>query len=233
MFSLVGRRGLDALGAKRFLTGLPLVMHVLDVHKGLSSEARSAKSVSTEHLRSKPMRHLLAGLGSPAVEWDPAILHYDWDAYSKSSASFVNVEKSTMFSSYAILAEEYLHALLRFGYHFVVVDTVLCPEAEQNYIHFSFKGGGGDTEQRTYRVQLITHILEHFQYAIHRASDLVEASFDRCSQEDTAQNLHVLGIVLGKTVLLDMRLQDEAQVHALASTIIKRIHDLLTVQDRA
>mgnify|MGYP006281598899 FL=1 len=231
MFSLVGRRGLNTYGAKRLLSHLPLVMHVLDVSQGLASEAAASKTVTEEQLLSEPMKHLFAGLSSPVVDWDPAILHYDWDAFSKSSASFVNVEKSTLFSSYAILASDYLHALLRFGYHFAVVDTVLRTEAEQNYIHFSFKGGGGDDEQRSYRVELIKLILEHFLFSVTIASDLLEASFDRRGPAESAAALHVLGIVLGKTVLLDMRLKDEAHVVELSTSIISQIHDLLPVQE--
>jgi pyruvate,water dikinase len=232
MFSLVGRRGLNTYGAKRLVSQLPLVMHVLDVSHGLHPDARGSKTVAEDQISSQPMKYLFAGLSSPAVKWDPAILHYDWDAFSKSSASFVNVEKSTLFSSYAILASDYLHALLRFGYHFAVVDTVLRQEAEQNYIHFSFKGGGGDDEQRAFRVQLIEHILEHFQFTVHVASDLLEASFDRRGLTDTGAKLHILGIVLGKTVLLDMRLKDQAQVRELATSIVSEIHGLLPIQEQ-
>lgn len=231
MFSLVGRRGLNTYGAKRLNTRLPLVMHVLDVSQGLKADAKASKTVTEEQLQSEPMKHLFAGLSSPVVDWDPAILHYDWDAFSKSSASFVNVEKSTLFSSYAILASDYLHALLRFGYHFAVVDTILRPEAEQNYIHFSFKGGGGDDQQRSYRVQLIKHILEHFHFSVRIASDLLEAGFDRRGLTETAAKLHILGIVLGKTVLLDMRLKSEAHVQDLSTSIISDIHDFLPVQE--
>lgn len=229
MFSLVGRRGLDSYGAKRLLSGLPLVMYVLDVHKGISPEGRSGKTVDLAQIQSRPMQRLFDGLGSPGVEWSEQILHYDWDAYAKSSASFVDVEKSTLFSSYAILAQEYLHALLRFGYHFAVIDSVLCDRAEQNYIHFSFKGGGGNPEQRFLRIELIRLVLERFAYSVTTASDLLEAHFDRRSRAQTGINLSRLGVVLGKTVLLDMRLRDAQQVETVAEDIIEEIHDLFPI----
>ena len=231
MFSLVGTRGLDSYGAKRLISGLPLVMHVLDVHKGVSPEGKSGKEVHLKNIESQPMQRLFDGLGSPGVEWSEGILHYDWDAYAKSSASFVNVEKSTLFSSYAILDQEYLHALLRFGYHFAVIDSVICPRAEQNYIHFSFKGGGGNLEQRFWRVELIRIILEHFSFTVKTPSDLLEAYFDRHSSPHTGINLSRLGVVLGKTVLLDMRLQDPPHVQSVAEDIIEEIHDLFPVSE--
>ncbi|MFP3928585.1 MAG: PEP/pyruvate-binding domain-containing protein [Desulfobacteraceae bacterium] len=229
MFSLVGGRGLDRHGAKRLDSGLPLVLHVLDVNEGLAPEAASEKTVHLEQVRSRPMQRLFAGLRSPAVQWDESILHFDWNAYDKHSASFINVEKSTLFSSYAILGEEYLHALLRFGYHFAVVDSVQGAVTEHNYIHFSFKGGGGGREQRLWRVELIRAVLEHFGFSVKTAADLLEASFDRRASADTGANLSRLGVVLGKTVLLDMRLGDTDHVGALASALIKEAYDSFPV----
>jgi len=207
------------------------VMHVLDVHKGLSPDGKSGKEVRLEQIESQPMQQLFAGLGSPAVEWNQAVLHYDWDAFAKSSASFVNVEKSTLFSSYAILDQEYLHALLRFGYHFAVIDTVACPRAEQNYIHFSFKGGGGNPEQRLRRIELIRLVLERFLFRVKTTTDLLEASFDRRSVADTGISLSRLGVVLGKTVLLDMRLHDTQEVQSLAHDIFEETHALFPLPE--
>ncbi|MCF8035406.1 MAG: hypothetical protein K9K62_00910 [Desulfobacteraceae bacterium] len=231
MFSLVGRRGLDSYGAKRLISGIPLVMHVLDVHKGLAPDAGTMKTVRLEQVQSQPMQQLFAGLGSSAVQWDQDILHYDWDAYAKSSANFVNVEKSTLFSSYAIVDRQYLHALLRFGYHFAVLDALVSPQTEQNYIHFSFKGGGGNPEQRFFRIELIRTVLAHFRFSVSTTADMLEASFDRRSPADTGTNLGRLGIVLGKTVLLDMRLKEQKQVEPLAESIIQEVSDVFPVQE--
>ena len=231
MFSLVGRRGLDSYGAKRLVSGLPLVMHVLDVNQGLTLNNKTGKEIQLKNVRSRPMQALFDGLAAPAVKWDAAVLHYDWQAYAKSTADFVNVEKSTQFSSYAIMDEEYLHALLRFGYHFAVVDTIQSPAAEQNYIHFSFKGGGGNETQRFFRIQLIKTILERFLFNVQTTADLLEAAFDRRSEAETRSNLARLGIVLGKTVLLDMRLKNEEHVKSLAETFIKEVHDFFPVQE--
>jgi pyruvate,water dikinase len=231
MFSLVGRRGIDSYGAKRLNSGLPLVMHVLDVAQGLSSEGKSSKEINLKDVNSQPMQQLFKGLGSPAVKWDSAVLHYDWMAYAQSTANFINVEKSAQFSSYAIVDHEYLHALLRFGYHFAVVDAIQSPEPEQNYIHFSFKGGGGNEAQRFFRVQLIQTALAHFLFSVHTAADLLEASFDRRSSADTGRNLARLGIILGKTVLLDMRLKNEEHVQTTAETMIQEAYDFFPVQE--
>lgn len=233
MFSLVGRRGLNRFGAKRLESSLPLVMHVLDVGHGLVPGTRKNKVVGINQIQSLPMRSLWSGLSAPGVQWDPAIIHYDWDAYYKSNANFTNVEKSTQFSSYAILADDYVHALLRFGYHFAVVDAVACDTLEHNYVHFSFKGGGGQDVQRLYRLRIITTVLEKFHFRFRLTADMLEAWFDRRDREESLQNLKILGFVLGKTVLLDMRIDSEERVKELSTEFLGQIYDFLPVQTPA
>lgn len=230
MFSLVGRRGLTSYGAKRLESGIPLVIHVLDVHKGLALEGKSGKTVGLEHIRSRPMQQLFSGLSSPSVQWNKDILHFDWDSYDKASAAVLDAGKSILYSSYAILDKQYLHALLRLGYHFVVIDTLAGPREEQNYIHFSFKGGGGNQEQRFWRIGLVRNILSKLGFTAHITADLLEAYFDRRSVEDTEANLARLGVVIGMTTLLDMKLHDPSQVNSLTEQIAKEINDFLPFQ---
>ena len=230
MFSLVGRRGLNRFGAKRLDSGLPLVMHVLDVGSGLLPESRKAKAIGMDQIQSQPMLSLWDGLASPGVHWDPNILHYDWDAYFKSGTHFTAVEKSTQFSSYAIVAKDYVHAMLRFGYHFAVVDAVVCDAVEHNYLHFSFKGGGGKDVQRLYRLRVIARVLERFGFGLKLTADMLEAWYDRKGKEATSENLTILGFVMGKTVLLDMRIEDEAKIDEIAVRILDDIYDFLPVQ---
>mgnify|MGYP006274877903 CR=1 FL=1 len=230
MFTLVGRRGLNRFGAKRLQSNLPLVMHILDVGQGVVPASRRAKVVGLEHIQSEPMLSLWQGLSSPGVQWNPDILHYDWDAYFKSTSNFVDVEKSTQFSSYAIVAQDYVHAMLRFGYHFAVVDALVGELGEHNYLHFSFKGGGGNDQQRQYRLQIIAPILEQFDFSVDVRVDMLEARFDRRDLESTSRNLQVLGFVLGKTVLLDMRLDSKEKAGGTASAILDAINDFLPVQ---
>jgi len=232
MFSLVGSRGLDRYGAKRLDSGLPLVMHVLDVNKGLVAGVKSIKEIKLNQIQSKPMQRLFSGLSSRAVKWNEDILHFDWKEYDRNAASFVNISKSMLFSSYAILDRDYLHALLRFGYHFAVVDSVDGEIADHNYIQFSFKGGGGNQHQRFMRIELIREVLENFGFKVRTTGDLLEAFFERRTMRETGENLARLGIVLGKTVLLDMSLKDLPQVSALAQGIIQESYDIFPVQKK-
>lgn len=219
MFDLVGGRGLNQTAVKRLVSEVPLVMHVLDVEHGLHSGARARKEITPEDILNRPMRWLWAGLADPVVHWNPNVVHYDWDAYNKSQASFVNVEKSTMFSSYAVLGDDYLHGLFRFGFHFAVVDCVVGDVPEHNYLHVRFKGGGGLDDQRLYRLDLLRQLLAPNGFSVKTTGDLLEAVLQRQDKAPLRAALRYLGIVLGKTVQLDMRLHSEDDVAQLAAEI--------------
>jgi len=223
MFSLVGRRGLDRLGVKRLTSTLPLVMHVLDVNQGLSAKSLSQKEVSPDDFESRPMKALWQGLSDPDVKWDPSILHYDWEEYNRHEFVFINVEKSTLLGSYAVLARDYVHAQLRFGYHFAVVDVLLTENSEQNYLQFSFKGGGGHFDQRLLRLKIVSDTLEKYGFQCSLVGDFLKANFDRGDQQETEIRTYILGFVLGKTVLLDMRLSSPEQTRKWSYEIISEL----------
>ena len=219
MFDLIGGRGLNQTGVKRLVSDVPLVLHVLDVERGLQEEARKRKEITPEDIVNRPMRWLWAGLADPAVAWNPNVVHYDWDAYNKSQASFVNVEKSTMFSSYAVLGDDYLHGLFRFGFHFAVVDCVVGEVPEHNYLHVRFKGGGGLDEQRLHRLELLRQLLTGHGFSVKTTGDLLEGVLPRQEKHRLQMALHELGIILGKTVQLDMRLHSDQDVADLVEEI--------------
>jgi pyruvate,water dikinase len=223
MFTLVGKRGLNKYAVKRLDADIPLVMFVLDVQEGLIQGARGKKVVTPKDMTSRPMCAFWRGLSHPCVSWDPGILHYDWDAYGKSSVVFTNVEKSTLFSSYAVLARTYFHALIKFGYHFVVVDGLIGASAEANYLRMRFKGGGGLEEQRILRLQLLKGLLHRFGFQTKLTGDFIDAFFDRHEAKSTETRTAILGMILGKTVLLDFHLKNSEDVHSSINTLTNEI----------
>lgn len=223
MFSLVGRRGLNKYAVKRLIADIPLVMFVLDVENGLTNEAKLAKEVKPDQFVSRPMCALWRGLSHPCVAWDPDILHYDWDSYSRSTIDFINIEQSTLFSSYAVLAKNYFHALIKFGYHFVVLDGLIGPSVEANYLKMRFKGGGGLEEQRLFRLEVLKGLLRAFDFQVKKTSDFIDASFNRHEAGQTEDRTEILGMILGKTVLLDFHLRNVSDVQNCIKKVISEI----------
>jgi hypothetical protein len=54
-----------------------------------------------------------------------------------------------------ILSADYLNINVRFGYHFVVMDTLCRLSPRENYISFRFGGGGADLEGRLLRASFL------------------------------------------------------------------------------
>jgi pyruvate,water dikinase len=124
-------------------------------------------------------------------------------------------------SSYAILSQDYLNLNFRFGYHFVVVDTLCDPQNASNYVFLSFKGGGGISSKRQLRARFLADVLKHHEFAVDLKGDRVEAQLRRQTRTNTEDKLNLIGRLLGCTRLLDMVLEDEGMVKALVSEFLK------------
>jgi len=221
MFSLVGRSGRGLARARRLATELPLVMYILDLEGGLATQAREARTIEPQLITSEPMRACWAGLSHPDVVWRQGLLHVDWEELDRVSAGIVSL-KSARLASYAIISKEYLHLVLRFGYHFAVLDTLCSENPEANYIAFRFKGGGGNFEQRLWRVQLIEMVLTWAGFTVKTRGDLLDARFDRQEARHLLARLTLLGILQGKTCLLDISLDGEEQARSFAADFQER-----------
>jgi pyruvate,water dikinase len=217
MFSLVGRSGRGLSGARQLSSDLPISMYVLDLDGGISPEARSSKTVAPQDIISRPLRACWEGLTHPEVFWHKGLKFLDWQELDRISAGIMSL-KSAALASYAVISGEYLHLLLRFGYHFAVIDALCGDNPEANYIAFRFKGGGGDYQNRLLRVQLLQAMLEWAGFAVKSRGDLLDARFERHGADKILARLTILGFLQGKTQLLDMALTTAEQVNQLAAS---------------
>lgn len=220
MFSLVDRGGRGLGRSRRLETHLPLVMYVLDLGGGLLPEAGDKGPVDAGLLSCAPLRSLWSGLADERVEWDESQLHMDWETFDRISAGIFRKD-SKILASYSIIATEYMHLNIRFGYHFSIVDA-LCGELPgANYVKFRFKGGGAALEQRAHRLAFIRRVLELFGYEIQIKGDMLDASFMRMPADETSRALHALGLVLAVTRLMDMKLPDADAAHREADLFLR------------
>jgi pyruvate,water dikinase len=217
MFSLVGRGGRGLAQARQLATDLPLTMYILDLEGGIAPEAAEQKTIDPQFITSPLMRACWEGLTHPEVVWHKGLVYLDWEELDRVSAGILSL-KSALLASYAVVAREYLHLVLRFGYHFAVLDALCGGNPEANYIAFRFKGGGGNYENRLWRVELIKSILEWAGFTVKTRGDLLDARFDRRPADQILASLTLLGILQGKTQLLDMALTSAEQVREMADS---------------
>jgi pyruvate,water dikinase len=216
MFSLVGRSGRGLARARQLATDLPLTMYILDLEGGIAPEAAAEKTIEPQFITSPLLAACWAGLTHPEVAWHKGLVFLDWGEVDRISGGIFSL-KSALLASYAVVAREYLHLVLRFGYHFAVLDALCDEDPEANYIAFRFKGGGADYENRLRRVELIKAVLTWAGFAVKTRGDLLDARFERRPCAPTLARLTLLGILQGKTQLLDMALNRDSQVQEMVA----------------
>jgi len=214
MFSVIGSQGRGLGRTCRLTTDLPLVMYVLDLEEAGIPRSPHRRSIDLASISCEPMQAFWKGLGHPDVVWRKGLMHTDWEGFDRISAGVFSL-RSAALASYALFSKDYLHLHLRFGYHFAITDALCASNPDANYVAFRFKGGGGHLAGRLLRVQFIRMVLEWAGFAVNAHGDLLEARFDRHGAGNTLCRLTLLGLLQGKTLLMDMTLTHPDQVEEL------------------
>lgn len=220
MFSLVGNDARGLASAKKIKSHLPLTMYLLDLGGGVFESAATDKELRPDQIKSAPMWALWAGLAAEDAPWPEGPPITDDAAFDRTSAG-IFAGDSRHLASYAVVSDTYAHVMLRFGYHFTVVDALCGLDAQQNYVNFRFKGGGASFEQRLLRLACVRRVLLHFGFTIHASGDLLDASLTQVPEQVVQKRLAMLGYLLAATRMLDMRLDDEAEVDAWVETFVE------------
>jgi len=209
--------------ARRLRSDLPLSLYLLDLGGGLEPTAASGpgrvNDIAPEGIASLPMQALWQGLALSGESWQDTGLSCDWQEFDRISAGIFRKD-SRLLASYALLSADYLHLLVRFGYHFAVLDSLCGPRAEANYVAFRFKGGGGLPEQRRLRIGFINHVLTSSGFVVRVRGDMLDARLSRAEAGAVRRALILLGRLLVRTQRMDTGLADEGQAARLAEDFL-------------
>jgi pyruvate, water dikinase len=225
MFFMSDRKGGRKKGAKKLISKIPMLFYVLDVGGGVDYKRTSEKEVSMDAIISTPMKAVFSGLSHPDIHWSE-FTHFDWEEYDKivMSGGIISAE-SARFGSYAVLSSDYLNLNLRFGYHFVILDTICGNKADENHILFRFSGGGGDSYGKSLRAGFIGGVLEQLGFMVDIKGDLVDGQFKAGNQEEILEKLDMVGRLLGATRLMDMYLKDATRVQGFVDDFMNGRYD--------
>lgn len=205
--------------ARRLQTDLPLSLYLLDLGGGLAPEADVRAEVAAEAIASAPMQALWQGLALSGEVWEDAGFNCDWQEFDRISAGIFRKD-TRLLASLALLSADYLHLLVRFGYHFAVLDCLCGERFEANYLAFRFKGGGGLPEQRRLRIVFIARVLTASGFTVRVRGDMLEARLARVEAHGLRRTLTLLGRLLVRSRRLDLALTSEAQAEGLAEDFL-------------
>jgi len=233
MFYLNENRLRKIGGARKLEAGVPMVFYVLDVGGGFVDDLEDDNRVHFDEIRSTPLRSVLEGLRHPDIRWGE-FTHFDWASYDKAvMAGGIVKPEAAMFASHAVVSTEYANLNLKFGYHFVIIDSVCEASARDNYVMFRFSGGGADIAKRRLRADFLCGVLRRLGFEVDRKSDLVDARLQEIELQDCRHTLDMLGRLLGATRLLDMYLKDESMVESFIEDFMSGKYHFATVEDKS
>jgi pyruvate,water dikinase len=222
MFSLVGRGGRGLGGAKKLRTDVPMIMYVLNIEDGLFPTAAGKEEIGPDDFRSTPMWALWFGLSAARELWAHMPPAADWNELDRISAGIFRRDAPQL-ASYAVISAHYAHLMMRFGYHFALVDTLCSPEDRTNYIQFRFKGGGAAAEGRELRIRVLERVLARQGFAVKTRGDLLDARHGPDAEAVIQKRLAMLGMLLAETRLLDVRIGDADEAEAMADDFLARL----------
>lgn len=229
---LIGEKRIRKLGgAKKLISELPMLFYVVDVSGcGLRQNKADKKTIMMDDIISIPMRAVFKGLTHPEIVWSE-FTHFDWAEYDKiaMSGGIISAE-SAIFASYAVFSHDYLNLNLRFGYHFVILDTICGDKAEDNYILFRFSGGGADIDKRMLRADFLSKILDRLGFKVDMINDLVDGELKGGVKKSIERKLDIIGRLLGATRLMDMYLKDSKMVETYVEEFMNEQYHFASVE---
>jgi pyruvate, water dikinase len=220
MFSLGGKGKGRVRGARKLVSDIPITLYMLDLGGGVR-DAGEKKGIHLENVESIPLRALWKGLSRPDIVWSSRIRHFDWEEFDRQSSGIICLDSQAL-ASFALLSADYLNINVRFGYHFVVIDTLCRPTPRENYISFRFGGGGADLDGRLRRAAFLGRVLGAQGFETRLQGDTIDATFHKGSPAELEAKLEVLGFLLGFTRLMDIRLNTMDAVDALVREFLEK-----------
>jgi len=205
---------------------IPLDLIIIDVGGGLKTDGPT-RTVTREDIRSVPMQSLLTGLAQPGA-WNNEPMSVDFGSFMSSLTRTIPTELASPRSvgqNLAVISREYANVSLRLGYHFTMIDAYISENINDNYAYFRFFGGVTDDTRRTRRAKFLGEVLANNDFRIELHGDLVVARIKKLDAESMRQRLYLLGLLVGFTRQLDVKMTSEGQI----AGFIKKLDTLLEV----
>ena len=188
----------------------PLDLVLIDVGGGIDGE--HDKGISPEQISSVPMRALLRGMSHPGI-WDMSPSKVDFSSFMSSlTRTSTTSNPEEVGRNLAVVSAEYTNINFRLGYHFTVIDAYISDNVLDNHIYFRFSGGVTDTARRTRRIRLLSEILSYYDFLCETHGDTIVARLKRMNKESLLQRLFLLGLLVGFTRQLDVKMISDAKI---------------------
>jgi len=205
--------------AGQLLWDYPLDLILIDVGGGI--EGDHEKGIQPEQITCVPMQALLRGMSYPGM-WDMSPAKVDFSSFMSSltrTAPTRSTSPEDVGRNLAVVSAEYTNINFRLGYHFTVIDAFVSDNILDNHIYFRFSGGVTETTRRARRTRLLAKILSHYDFLCELHGDIVVARLKRTDRERMLHRLFLLGLLVGFTRQLDVKMVSEDTIETFFNEI--------------
>jgi pyruvate,water dikinase len=177
---------------------LPIDVYMVDLGGGIEGTPKN-RNLKRSQITSVPMSALLRGMLHEKIpRFGPRPMDLSGLLSVMLRHGTTGHEADGTFGNpcYAIISDNYMNFTARVGYHFSVVDTYCGQTQNKNYISLLFHGGAADKLRRTRRARAMADILKERGFSVELRGDLINARLSKGTQEETIEQLEMLGSLL-------------------------------------
>ena len=203
---------------------------VMDLDDGFK-EPVAGDAVVLENIVSVPMLAIWEGITAVPWKGPPPIDTKGFLSvmfHSTMDPSLVFTRRSRYAEkNYFMISRHFCDLTCRFGYHLASAQAFVNKRAKENYVAFSYRGGGADFERRVLRLRLIEQILNTFDFRVQVEKDFMNAHIEGYDPDSSIERLKVLGYLIMHTRQLDMIMTNKKAVNYYINQQLKEIHELV------